>query len=503
MELFSFMLQGFGQMMGLEPLAAITVGVICGILVGAMPGLSPSMGVALLVPFTYRMPPLTAMILLLAVYQAANYGGSITAVTINTPGTPSAVATAFDGYALTQQGKAGWGLGISLVASTIGGLVGILVLILFAKPLASVAIQMHPAEYFALAILGLTTVASLGGKNWAKAFAAALLGLLINTIGLDPISGVRRYTFGETSLFDGFSFIPALIGLFALSEIFVRLEEEGIPKQYAKGTISKKELWPSFGDYWKLKRVFLQSSLIGTLIGILPGAGAAIASFLSYDAAKRTSKHPETFGKGNPEGVAAAEAADNASVGGAMVPLLTLGIPGSSSTAVLIGALMIHDLVPGPMLFSTNPDLVYGLFASMFVATAIMFVMGALGTRLWIKVTLIPPSVLIPLILAVTVIGSYAVSNSMFDVAASLGFGVLGWVLKRFGFPPAPVVLGLVLGKLAEVNFRRAVIMGGYEVFITRPAALILLLVSVASFCVPLWQVWQEKKKLAASGQAP
>jgi len=497
MDTLSALMQGFGQMMGVEPLLAIAAGVICGILVGAMPGLSPSMGVALLVPFTYRMPALTAMVLLLAIYQAANYGGSVTAVTINTPGTPSSVATAFDGYALTQQGKAGWGLGIALVSSTVGGLVGILVLILFAKPLAGIAVKMHPAEYFALALLGLATVASLGGKNWAKAFAAAMIGLLLNTIGLDPISGVKRYTFHQTNLFDGFNFIPALIGLFALSEVFTRLEDDGIPKTMVKGTISKKELWPSFKDYWKLKWVMLQSSVLGTLIGIFPGAGAAIASFLAYDLAKRTSKHPETFGKGNPEGVAAAEAADNASVGGAMVPLLTLGIPGSASTAVLIGALMMHDLVPGPMLFSTNPELVYGLFASMFVATAVMFAFGALGMRLWIKVTLIPPAILLPMILAVTVIGSYAVNNSMFDVGVAIGFGLLGWQLKRFGFEPAPIVLGLVLGKLAEVNFRRAVMMGGYSVFAVRPVSLILLLISLASFGLPLWQAHKDKVKNA------
>jgi len=499
MELISNLLQGLGLMAGWEPLAAIVAGVILGILVGAMPGLSPSMGVALLVPFTYRMEPLTALILLTAIYLASNYGGSITAVTINTPGTPSAVVTAFDGYPLTQQGKAGWGLGISLVASAVGGFIGIVILILFSNPLAAMAVKMHPAEYFALAIFGLTTVASLGGRNWAKAFAAALIGLLLSTVGLDPISGVKRYTFGETDLFDGFDFIPALIGLFALSEVFSRLEEEGIPKSYVSGIIGKKEIWPGLRDYWKLKWATLQASVIGTVVGIFPGAGSAIASFLAYDIVKKTSKHPETFGKGNPEGVAAAEASNSASVGGAMVPLLTLGIPGSASTAVLIGALMIHDLVPGPMLFSTDPDLVYGLFASMIVANVVMLARGLLGSRGWIKVTKIPPGILIPMILAISVIGSFAVKNSLFDVAVCLGFGVLGWVLRRFGFPAAPIVLGMVLGKLAEVNFRRAVIMGGYGIFVSRPATLILLLVSAASFAVPLWQVHKEKK--AAAGK--
>jgi len=495
MELITHLLEGFGHIAGIAPFLAIVVGVIAGIFVGAMPGLSPSMGVAILLPFTFKMPPLIGLVLLTAVYLASNYGGSITAVTINTPGTPSAVATAFDGYPLTLQGKAGWGLGVSLVASTVGGMVGIIILILFSQPLAAVAVKMHPAEYFTLALFGLSTVASLGGKDWAKAFTSALLGLLINTIGIDPISGVKRYTFGETNLFDGFDFIPALIGLFALSEVFSKIEE-GSWKTHLSGEISKKEQWPTFKDYWKLKWATLQASLVGTLIGIFPGAGSAIASFVAYDLGKRTSKHPETFGKGNPEGVAASEAANSASVGGAMVPLLTLGIPGSASTAVLIGALMIHDLSPGPLLFTERPDLVYGLFASMFVANAVMFFLGFWGSRLWIKVTRVPLNVLIPIIISIASVGSFAVKNSLFDVGACFGFGVAGWVLKRYGYPMAPIVLGMVLGKLMEVNFRRAVIMGGYGVFFLRPASLILLLISIAAFAYPLIQMKKESRTI-------
>ncbi len=492
MELITHLLEGFGHIAGIAPFLAIVVGVVAGIFVGAMPGLSPSMGVAILLPFTFKMPPLIGLVLLTAVYLASNYGGSITAVTINTPGTPSAVATAFDGYPLTLQGKAGWGLGVSLVASTVGGMVGIIILILFSQPLAAIAVKMHPAEYFALALFGLSTVASLAGRDWAKAFTSALLGLLINTIGIDPISGVKRYTFGETNLFDGFDFIPALIGLFALSEVFSKIEE-GSWKIRLSGELSKKEQWPTWKDYWKLKWATLQASVVGTLIGIFPGAGSAIASFVAYDLGKRTSKHPETFGKGNPEGVAAAEAANSASVGGAMVPLLTLGIPGSASTAVLIGALMIHDLAPGPLLFTERPDLVYGLFASMFVANGVMFLLGFWGSRLWIKVTKVPLNVLIPLIISIASVGSFAVKNSLFDVGACFGFGVVGWALKRYGYPMAPIVLGMVLGKLMEVNFRRAVIMGGYGVFFYRPASLILLLISMAAFIYPLVQLRKQE----------
>jgi putative tricarboxylic transport membrane protein len=271
MDLFTNLMEGFGYLVGFQPIIAIVAGVILGILAGAMPGLSPSMGVALLVPFTYNLSPQVALILLVSIYIAANYGGSITAVTINTPGTPSAVVTSFDGYPLTLQGKAGIGLGTSLISSTIGGIVGTIILIFFSVPLARLAVKLHPAEYFALAIFGLTTVASLGGKNWPKAFLAAMLGLLINTIGIDPISGVKRFTFGTYRLFDGFPLIPALIGLFALSEVFSRIEENKLDK--GKEAEFEKVHWPSIGDYWKLKFTIIRSSVMGTIIGIFPGAG--------------------------------------------------------------------------------------------------------------------------------------------------------------------------------------------------------------------------------------
>ncbi len=494
MDLLSNLIQGFGYLAGIQPIIAIVAGVILGILAGAMPGLSPSMGVALLVPFTYGMAPQIALILLVSIYIAANYGGSITAVTINTPGTPSAVVTSFDGYPLTQQGKAGVGLGTSLVASTIGGIIGTIILIFFSVPLARMAVKLHPAEYFALAVFGLTTVASLGGKNWAKAFLAAMLGLLINTIGIDPISGVKRFTFGTYRLFDGFALIPALIGLFALSEVFTRIEEYKLGK--GKETKFEKTHWPSIVDYWKLKITILRSSILGTLIGIFPGAGATIAAFLSYDLAKKVSKKPETFGKGNPEGVAAAEAANSSSVGGALVPLLALGIPGSATTAVLVGALMIHDIVPGPLLFVERPDIIYSLFAALLIANIVMLVLGLFGARLWIKVTVIPKKVLLPAILAISIIGSFAVHYSFFDVATCIGFGVAGWILKKYGYPAAPIVLGMVLGKLAETNFRRAVIMGGYNVFFTRPVSLILLLLAALSLGIPLYQTYKTNKRV-------
>jgi len=494
-ELFGNLFDGLTFVMGLVPILTITLGVAMGIIAGATPGLSPSMGVALLVPFTYAMSPTLALILLVAIYIAANYGGSITAVTINAPGTPSSVVTAFDGYPLTQQGKPGLALGVSLVASTIGGIVGTLILIFFSGPLAKFALKFHPAEYFALAIFGLTTVASLGGKNWIKAFIAAMFGLLLNTVGIDPISGVSRFTFGLSFLYDGFALIPALIGLFALSEIFKQLEGGDFSTQ---GVSAEKQEWPTAKVYWKLKNTILRSSLLGTIIGIFPGAGATIAAFISYDVTKRVSKDPDSFGKGSLEGVAAAEGANSSSVGGALIPLLTLGIPGSASTAVLIGALMIHDLTPGPQLFISNPEIIYGLLASLLLANIILLALGFFGSRLWIKVTTIPKTVLFPLIFAVSIIGSFAVRNSFFDVAACLAFGVFGWILRRYNYPVAPIILGMVLGNIAETNFIRAVMMGGWTVFFTRPLSLGMLVVALASFAVPLIQA----RKKQGTGQA-
>ncbi len=464
MDLLHNLALGFEQVLGLMPLLTITVGVSVGILIGAMPGLSPSMGVALLVPFTYAMSPSLALILLTAVYLAADYGGSITAVTINAPGTPAAAVTAIDGYPLTKAGRPGVGLGVSLVASTVGGLVGTLILIFCSVPLARLALTFHPADYFALAIFGLSSVASIGGRRWVKALITALLGLLINTIGVDPISGVSRFTFGIAQLYDGFSLIPALIGLFAISEVFLQIQQQHLTSVRIDQAESG---WPGFRDYWQLKVVILRSSVIGTIIGIFPGAGATIASFVSYDVAKRLSRKPRQFGQGSQEGVAAAEAANSSSVGGALVPLLTLGIPGSASTAVLIGALMIHDVVPGPRLFEDHPEIIYGLFASLLFANLIMLLLGLFGSRLWVAVTVVPKQLLYPIILAAAVVGSYFVRSSMFDVASCLAFGCLGWVLRKNDYPVVPIVLGMVLGGVLEENFRQAVLMSDYSDFLS------------------------------------
>ena len=485
---------GFATLLGWQPILAIICGVMVGILAGAMPGLSPSTAVALLVPFSYTMSPALALILLTSIYIAANYGGSITAVLINTPGTPSAAVTALDGYPLTQKGQAGKGLGTALVASTIGGAVGVLILILFAVPLAKIALKFSPADYFALALFGLATVASMGRGNILKALVAILAGLLIKTIGIDPISGVSRYTFDNDALYDGFTLIPALIGLFAVSVVFEKVEKwTGLERTLQK--VDNK--LPSLKEFMKIKMTILRSSIIGTIIGIFPGAGATIAAFISYDMSKRASKEPEQFGQGSLEGVAAAEGANSSSVGGALVPLLALGIPGSATDAVLLGAFMLHDLVPGPLLFRDNPEIVYGIFAALIVANLMILILGLYGNRLFIKVVSVPEAILYPLILVIAFIGSFAVNSSLFDVAACIGFGVIGWIFKRYGYPVAPVVLGIVLGNMIEENFRRALIMGGYKIFIEDTLALIVLSIAILSFVYPLYKQWRERKKTA------
>ena len=491
MELFTHLWAGLQNLIGIRPVLVVVAGVIVGILGGAMPGVSPSMAVAILLPFTFGMTPTMGMVMLCAIYLASNYGGSITAVMINTPGTPSAVVTAFDGYPLAKNGRPGYGLGVSLVASVWGGFVGIIILILFSAPLAKVALKFWPAEYFSLALMGLSTVSSMAGKRWVESLIAVLLGLLLNTIGLDHVNGVNRFTFDILNMFDGFSFVPALIGLFALSEVFQNVEENDYSSY--KTVTDKVSVWPSVREYLSLKWSILRSGVLGTLIGIFPGAGGTIASFIAYDIEKRLSKHPEQVGQGALEGVAAAEASNSSSVGGALVPLLTLGIPGSASTAVLIGALMIHELRPGPELFTKHPDLVYTLFSSMFMANVALYLLGTWGSRLWIKVTQVPKTVLYPMIFAFSIVGSFAVRSSVFDVGVCLGFGIVGWLLKKYHYPLSPIVLGLVLGSLIETNLQMTLVMGGPALLVTRPLSATLLAITAALLVWPVIVELREK----------
>jgi len=477
---------GFDTVISPFNLLMIFVGVTMGIFVGAMPGLSSTPGLAILLPFTFFMDPIPAFLMMIGLYMSAEYGGSITSIAIGVPGTPPAVPTVWDGFALTQKGFPGKALGASIIASTAGGMVGTIILILACAPIASFALRFGPAEYFALGVFGLSIVASLAGKSLVKALISVVLGLLVCVIGADVFTGYPRFTFGMPQLLEGIPFIPALVGLFAVSKVFQLIEEEQVTIRKLTGKIAYQ--LPTLSELKRLILSILRGSGIGALIGAIPGAGATIASLIAYNEEKRASKHPEKFGTGVLEGVSAPESANNASVGGAMIPLITLGIPGSGSTAVLIGGLMLQGLRPGPLLMSENPELVYSIFVGFFVAEFFMLAIGLAGTRLWVALTSLRVSILAPFILGLCVIGTYALGNNMFYVILALAFGVLGYLMEKFGFPLAPMVLAIVLGFIVETNFRRALAVSGgsYAIFFTHPISVILLIIAIASFTIPL-----------------
>jgi putative tricarboxylic transport membrane protein len=481
---------GFKLVVEWQNLAAIFIGAVVGYAVGALPGLSAGMGIALLLPFTFTLPPLTSLVLLTALYAAAEYGGSITAITINVPGEAGSAPTAFDGYPLTKQGFPAKALGISIIASLFGGLLSTAALILISVPVANFAIRFGPPEYFALGIFGLSMVASLGGKSWLKGLMAVTFGLLVTTIGLDPISGVSRYVF-NVSLFEGIPLIPVLVGLFAISEVFMTLEEMGegnLPYFKVSGAL------PTIAEIIRCKAAMLRGTIIGFIIGVVPGAGKAVASFIAYGEQRRTSKNPELYGTGVLEGIAAPEAANVSVVAGALVPLLSLGIPGSAASAILIGAFTIQGLQPGPLLFTKEPGLVYGIFAALLLGNVVMFLMGMLGTPVWTRAVTISKEILTPIVLAMVMFASFAASSNPFHMWLALGFGFFGYLMRKNDFPVAPVVLAVVLGQMIEMSFRRTLIMseGSFSLFVTRPVACIILLVSFGTLS---YQIYRGVKK--------
>lgn len=477
----SLVREGAGLVFTLAPLLMIPFGVVLGIIIGALPGLTATMGVAVLMPLTFFMEPVPSITFLLGVYCGGIYGGSITAILVNTPGTPAAAATLLDGYPLAQKGQALKALQMALAASVIAGVISCAVLILLAPPLASIALRFGPPEYFALAIFGLTVVASVSGESLVKGLMAASLGLMICFIGLDPIAGLPRLTFGVWDLLGGIALIPALVGLFAMAEVMIQSETALIP--------SVEKALKVTGEHLKLRELkenlvtIIRGSFIGTFIGAVPGTGAAIAAFVSYSETTRTAKHREEFGHGRLQGVAAAESGNNGVTGATLIPLLTLGIPGDTVTAVLYGALLIQGLTPGPLLFTRSADIMFAIFIGLLLCNIVMFLAGGIGVRFFYRVTMISPALLWPTILALCLVGAYAVNASVFDVFVMLGFGVLGYFMRKLGFPVAPVLLALILGPLAESNLRRGLIAtgGDFSRFLFRPITLIVLGIAVAS----------------------
>lgn len=490
------LIEGFGNILNIKVLLILFTSVAIGIFIGALPGLTATMGVALLLPVTFGMDPIMGILLLVGVYFGAIYGGSLTAILLRTPGTPSSAATALDGYEMTKKGLAHKALTISTLSSVIGGVLSVVVLILVAPQLAQFALKFSAPESFALALFGLAIISSISGTSLLKGLIVGVVGLLIATIGIDPIDGFPRFTLGVDNLMGGVNYIPVLIGLFAASEAFRSVEDIFKSNNTFKAIEKVKLKWSEFK---KLLMVILRSSGIGTFIGMIPGAGGDIASFVAYGEAKRFSKKPEEFGKGNPEGVSASEAANNACTGGAMVPLLTLGIPGDAVTAVMLGALMVQGLQPGPLLFTNHGGLVYTLFIGMLLANLLILFYGLLGVRLFVKILTIPKTVLTPIILVLCIVGSYALGNNFFDVWVMLIAGIIGYFMHRYDFPVSPAILALILGPMLEANLRRALVIsnGDISILFTRPISLTLIVLTVLTLFYPFFiKKYKDKKSV-------
>ncbi|NLT94456.1 MAG: C4-dicarboxylate ABC transporter permease [Clostridia bacterium] len=478
----------------------MTAGVTLGILVGCLPGLTATMALAILVPFTFTMDAIPALMTLGGIYCGSMYGGSISAILVNTPGTPSAIGTTFDGFPLTKKGMAEHALVTSAFGSSIGGLFGALCLLVLTPLLANVALKFGPPEYFWMAIFGLSIIATLSSDNILKGLIGGAIGLMISTIGLSPVGGDSRFTFGFYGLAAGINLIVALIGFFCIPEVLAMVEKitkerfkiadytpkKGVPLQVIKELLGKPVL-------------LLRSAVIGTFVGIVPGAGGNIASLVSYNEAKRWSKEPEKFGTGIIDGVAASETSNNAEVGGSLVPLLTLGIPGAPPAAVILGAIMLQGMVPGPELFTKYGEITYTFILSLFVANIIMGFIGFYGSKFFARLINIPINYLAPLIVFMSVIGSYSIRNNMMDVVIMFAFGVIGYFFRKLSFHPGPIVLGMILGPFAENGLVQSMLMGRaagniWAVFFTRPISIVLIILSVVSAAWPFISSYRNKK---------
>lgn len=470
-----------------QALAMILVGTILGMVVGALPGLTATMAMAIFSPLTFFMPPLVGIPFLIGIYKGGTYGGSIAAILIGTPGTASNAATVMDGYPMAQQGRAGKAMQISIYASTIGDFISNLVLILAAWPIAVIALKFGPAELFALILFSMTIIASLAGRSLPKCLVSATFGVLLAMIGIDPVSGASRLAFGFSDLQGGISYIPFVIGLFGLGEIFVQVSKRtghlavmDLKGDPAANRVTFREI---LGKY---KRTVLRSSLIGSGLGALPGIGAETSCWVAYAMARRASRHPERFGKGEVEGVIAPEVGNNAVCGASMVPLLAFGIPGDVVTAVMLGAFIAQGLRPGPLLFKENIVEIYGIFITLFLATLAMFVVAKLSVRLWVRVLQVPAGLLYPVVTMLCLAGAYAINNSLFDVGIAIAFGVVGYTMRMGGFEVAPMVLAFILAPMLEQSLTQSLIMshGSPLIFVTRPIALLFLVLTAVSIAL-------------------
>lgn len=470
-------------------LALTALGTFAGIYIGAIPGLSVTMAASILISFTFKWEVNEALALIAGVYVGGVYGGARTAILLNIPGAPSAIATAIDGYPLAKKGLAGEAIGLSTVMSVIGGLIGVLALALAAPLIAQFAIKFTSREYMLLGIIGILLVGTLSGESFAKGAFAGALGVMIGMVGLDPMTAEARFTYGSINLMGGVPFVVAMIGFFGVAEALVQLEH--VAAQPVKQKITR--IVPAWADVRRYFALALKSSGLGTVIGALPGTGGDIAALLAYDQAKRSTKSPEVpFGEGAKEGLIAPEAANNAAVGGAFVPMLTLGIPGDAVTAIIIGALYIHGLKPGPLLLTDTPHLFWFIVGNLTLANLFLLVFGLTGVRIFTKVVECPRAILIPLIVVLSAVGAYAIQNNPVHITWALGFGVLGYFLKRYGFQVGPIILGVILGPMIDANYRRAIIGAREDVgqffwdLISHPISLVLCIALIAMLVTQL-----------------
>jgi len=486
MEIFEHIYYGFGVVLQPANLVFAFLGAVAGTLVGVLPGLGPTAAMSMLLPVTFGMSPTGALIMLAGIYYGAQYGGSTTSILVNIPGEAASVVTCLDGYQMACQGRAGPALGIAAFSSFIAGTIGVLGLSFLAPPLVDAALTFGPPEYFALMCLGLTILTFLAHGSMLKALIMAILGLFVGTIGIDPVEGAQRFTFERPELMEGIGLVPIAMGMFGISEILLNIEKK------MKISISEAKLkgfLPNLQDWRNSLGAILRGTGIGFFLGILPGGGAVISSFASYAIEKRVSKHPEKFGSGVIEGVAAPEAANNAAAQGAFIPMMTLGIPSNVVMALLLGALMIHGITPGPLLMSQHPDLFWGLITSMYIGNVMLLILNLPLIPLWVKMLKIPYPILFPFILLFCLIGVYTINNNAFDIYLMILFGIFGYVARKFDFEAAPFILAVVLGPMMEKALRQSLIMskGHFSIFITRPISGVIWGIAILLLVLPLF----------------
>ncbi len=475
----------FSVIFQLDNLFYCFMGCLIGTLVGVLPGLGPVATISLLLPSTFRLSPVSAIIMLGGIYYGAQYGGSTTSILVNIPGEAASVVTCLDGYQMARQGRAGPALGIAAFGSFIAGTIATVIIMMISPPLAGLALKFGPAEYFSLMFLGLTVVTYLASGSMVRALMMACVGVILGTIGTDVISGLERFTYGNYTLMDGLGLVPVIMGLFGISEVLLNVEQSSRRELFET---KLSNLFPTLADWKRAIPAILRGSLIGFFLGLLPGGGAVIASFGAYAVEKRISKRPEKFGTGVIEGVAAPEAANNSASQAAFIPLLTLGIPANVVMAILLGALMLHGIKPGPLLMKNHPDLFWGVIGSMYIGNVMLLILNLPLIGIWVRILKVPYPVLFPLILLFCLIGCYSVNNSIVEVMIMIIFGIVGYLMKRYEYEAAPLILAFVLSPLLENALRQSLILshGSFLIFLTRPISLILLMVAMVLLVTPL-----------------